>query len=347
MNIQQRTSLIYRIIQGRFKCEILGQKYIVHTPSLEILIDAQALYDELIEENKYKEWLRSEDCERILIRAGLWKIATNDELKALNDHLDNLKVDLYKNFVNFQTRRQIKANITETRVEIEKLEDTKHSLDYLTVKGYASIIQNQYILSKTVNSFDNKLAFSNLDTTNYSLLNIIQYSLNENIITIEQYKELARNEPWVSMWRVSKNDIFPLKGVQLSIEQRNLILYSQMYDNIHEHPEAPSEEVINDSDALDGWMISQKRERDSKKMESSIDDAGFGNAQEVFIPVSSGEEARKINDMNSFHNKIIKAQRQAALAQAEGGRLEVSQLPDQRQLINQMAVNQAREHMRK
>jgi len=92
-----------------------------------------------------------------------------------------------------------------------------------------------------------------------------------------------------------------------------LISWSQLYDNIAEHPECPPDDLINDDDALDGWMINQKREREQKKNQNSIDSSltdKVKNSSEIFIVAHSQKERDRIESMNSPEVKAIKRSRE-------------------------------------
>ena len=66
--------------------------------------------------------------------------------------------------------------------------------------------------------------------------------------------------------------------------------------------EAPSEEVINDDDMLDGWFIVQNRKREKDKKEKDVDSTLGANAgkDEVFVMArpEDKERLKSIKDMN-------------------------------------------------
>ena len=84
-----------------------------------------------------------------------------------------------------------------------------------------------------------------------------------------EIRELARSEPWKSIWSSSKNEgvLFGKRAIELSEEQKHLIMWSTMYDSIGESPDSPSDKIIADDDMLDGWLILQRREREHNKKE--------------------------------------------------------------------------------
>jgi len=344
MDTQERISLVYRIIQGKMLCNVLGQDYIIYTPNLDILIDSQNLYNKIIEEYKFNNWLRQEDCERVLTYNGLWNPDMKDKLDRLNKDVENCKFEIFSRFFKYNERIHYKTQLKSLNEQINHIEDIKHSLDYLTLGGFAHIIQSQFIVCNTIYSKDNKKVFPNFDNANFSLVNLIQSVINENTLFPTHFKDIVRNDPWTSMWRTAKLDVFPQKGVLLSSEQRNLILFSQMFDSIHEHPESPHETILEDDDALDGWMIAQKRKRDADKGDKVAKSFDMENAQEIFLPASSKEEIDRINSFNTIETNAIKAQRKAVIDQV--GTIEDVKLPDQQLAIRRLAMEKIKSGIR-
>jgi hypothetical protein len=95
--------------------------------------------------------------------------------------------------------------------------------------------------------------------------------------------------------------MFPGPVSEWTDDQRSLVSFSQMYDSIYEHPECPSEAVIDDDDTLDGWMIFQKRKVEKAKKQQSIDEMNpnLKNAGEVFLFGKNSNEVEEIMSLNS------------------------------------------------
>ena len=82
-------------------------------------------------------------------------------------------------------------------------------------------------------------------------------------------RELVNNDPWKLIWymrEVEGSPLFVDRERQLTPDQKNIVVWSRMYDSVHESQDAPSEAVIADHDMLDGWFILQKRKRDKDKL---------------------------------------------------------------------------------
>ena len=110
-----------------------------------------------------------------------------------------------------------------------------------------------------------------------------------------------------------------------------------MYDNAYQSMDCPSDEVFEDDDMFDGWMIDQRRNQEKQQKQKETDTLNNvpDKAQEVFVTATSREDANKIYDMNTpTARKIIK--QRAETIEASDGRVEAQSLLDtQIELRNQ------------
>ena len=159
----------------------------------------------------------------------------------------------------------------------------------------------------------------------------------------ESFRELARNDPWKTMWGASKTGIplFDIPATYLTENQKVLINWSRLYDNIYENMDCPSEEVIRDDDALDGWLIVQHRKREKEKnkneMESKLSDK-TRNAQEVFLMADSEEEMKKIYSLN---DPAANRQRKQRLRKVDKeGDVDITEFSDVQQQLRMQATQE-------
>jgi len=147
------------------------------------------------------------------------------------------------------------------------------------------------------------------------------------------------------MWgaRKCERGLFGIAAVDMTDEQRNLVSWSGLYENIQQHPNCPSDEVLEDDDLLDGWMIEQRKERErshNQKQADGITNEKIRNADEVFLMADTDDDARKIDELNDERAKHIKRQRFKVLK--EKGTVNELDMPDTRQeLIRQVNVRLA------
>ena len=165
-------------------------------------------------------------------------------------------------------------------------------------------------------------------------------------------REIARNEPWRSLWVMNDTKVFNLFANnmehQLTVDQKNLMVWSRMYDNVYESMECPTDDVIEDDDMLDGWFIVQRKKREKDKAEQEISNQTsnpkISSSQEIFVFADNEESAKKINETNSVHAQHVKRERMAVL-QGQGEAVD-SDFQDQKIKIraqqNQMYKNKFR-----
>ena len=115
------------------------------------------------------------------------------------------------------------------------------------------------------------------------------------------------------MWAAGKKEgrIFDKLPIELSTEQKTLIGWSMMYDSIAESPDAPVDEIIEDDDALDGWLIVQSRKRKQGQQKSVAEElmGKHPNAKDVFIKTDDADHAQKILELNDLDAQRIRSRR--------------------------------------
>lgn len=338
--------LLYRIITGLQFVEFNHSQYIVKPPSGTISYKANIIYNKTIEENMYSGWLMMQDTEMVLIDNGLWHPNNNTVLSNLDKKIDSLKIELYENFMISNKRRDLKKQISITNKHKQKLLDTKHSLDSTTLEHYAARIKNEFVIINTLYNSKNQRVLLNKKQTQSDFLNGIIAALSHLMPTIADIKRLARSELWKSYWGASLASKTPIfKGIvsDWTDEQRALVNLSRMYDSIRDHSESPSDDVINDDDALDGWMLVQKRKAEKEKTKNKVDGMlsnKVKNSSEVFIMADSKETEKEIFGLNDAVG-MMKLNTKFNYVQKKGSEVLDSELPDVRMDINNR-VNESR-----
>jgi len=326
--------LLYRIFCGYLIFYVNNEKYKLINGSYILKYEAQILYNNIINDEKYNDWLREENLENLLIYLNLWTKDTTMIIKDIEKKIDNSKVDYYSNFKFADKKKSIKKNLESYKKQLNTILSKKEELYSHTLEGYASSIKNEYIISNTLYK-NETLVFDNKSSeNNYVLFNNIVNELNKYTINISEFKQLAQSNLWRSYWNVRKNNVF---NNELTDDQRTLISISQMYDRVYEHPECPNDEIIEDDDALDGWMIVQKRkiEKDKKQQQIELLNPKLKNAQEVFLFTNNAQEAEEIIGLNSPES--LNRMKSKINYVNKFGLTQESQLPDvQMDLKNQL-----------
>lgn len=327
MNLDQRNEILYRIMSDYYIIFINNKKYIMRRPTSSILYKAQLEYEKILSKYKFNDWMSESECINHLIDIGKWTLDGDAKMKEIEKFVEDHKVLLYQSFIQLDKVKQIRQHLIQAKQLLGRLYNAKHSLYSFTLACFSQTIKQNYIIEHTVYSNGQRLSY-----VSPKLLELIKIKISRFAISSAEFRETARTDPWRSYYGITDNP-FSRNITKLDYDKRTLLMYSKMYDNIYENPECPNEDIIEDDDMLDGWMILQKRERDEKKQEKQGDSAvqklssKYDGAHEIFLPAQSIEQADYINKMNSSKSKIVKQQRQKIIK--EKGSVGTGQLPDE------------------
>lgn len=338
---------VHRIVCGYFIVELAGQKYKVVSPNPDILYRADLYYQEVIAENRFDTWASDSDIVKLLISNGEWTAESDENMKKLSGQIDDYKHQAYTAYtqINFPRIKELKSLIQQCRDKESQMKNTRNKYMHLTLEGHAEILRREFILARCIVGYKP-------DDLYFLLLNKIQAEVNKQMVGIDDIRKIARTEPWISIWTTSGQNPFRIfKNKFHNDEQRSLVMYTRMYDNVQKHQHCPPPAVINDDDLLDGWLIEQKNNRDNKDNGNKPERKGWDKAQEIFKVVdkrnkfvSVEEQIKDIENMNSGQSKIIKKQREQTLK--KHGVVADNRLPDKQKEIAQKLSDNYIQHMR-
>lgn len=300
------------------------------------------IYKEAYDRAYSEEIMTEEDMDQWMMENELWTIHDDKREEGLKKEIEKLKIEIYNAKDNESLANSIRRYIRAGESQLNSHLNKKYVYHQNTCEGVASAERLAWIIKNTTYSQGKLYNFEELS---------LQYVIDEwqsHFLPDNKSRELARNDPWKSLWITRENSGVALFANPLNTElthnQKNILIWSQMYDNIQESMECPSKEVIEDDDMLDGWFIiqHQKREKDriEKEFENSTSNEKIKNASEVFIVSGDKKKINKINDMNDPVSKMIKQQRNTVIKKE--GHIDDHNLPDQRRNIQMMATNQMR-----
>lgn len=304
MNDADVESVLYRIFAKKTVFFYKNERYELLSPNINLKYNSQLLYDNIINDEKFNDWIRLEYLDSLLINLGLWNSDALKIITKIEKNMDDTKVSLFQSALIETKCKSLRKNLDSLKKQYNKVMGHKYEMMSNTLEGYANGAKHEYIICNTLYK-NSELVFNNKQTTNdqnsYIFFNELLLEINKHNISIETYKQIAKHNLWRGYWNCDKNNIFSDSVIEWTEEQRSLVNVSVMYDNIYNHPECPSDNVINDDDMLDGWMIYQKRKSDKNKKTDQIDSLNpkLKNAQEVFLMSNSKEETQEILSLNS------------------------------------------------
>lgn len=308
MNDFDAESTLYRVLTGYYYIVVNNIRYKILSPNIYSKYLAHNTYLSILNDYKYEDgWITEKNINNILKIYNIWNDTKEKHLSDSKDLLDKTKIQYFLNFNTSSIKSQIKKAIDNLNKTINSLYNEKYSLNYLTLENYAQNIKNQILVSSMIYNDDNTRVFeSDIDNIDTDLLEKFIREIYNHSLGQETIKKLARHEIWRSYWGSNKDKIFPGSVSDWTDEQRSLVNFTRTLDTIREHLEAPEEDIMNDDDALDGWMLYQHEKAIKEKKQKHIAEK-YGlnnkNAQEVFILANNQEEAKEIfslNDLNTM-----------------------------------------------
>lgn len=345
MSPYEREYFVSRIRSGFYIIKLDGFTVKVLTPRVEDEFFANEVFlesfdrarkDELMTEAEMHEWLVSRD---------LWSSEKDEKISGLEENLEKLKTEIFESRNKEQHRERVRLYIRATEKGLVKLRNEKNQYFSKSCEGIA-------IQDKSIELFK-RCCFVGNEPADFNLINIdeIFYDFNRQLLSEKQLREIARNEPWRSLYILKEqNKLFPnQEGRELSLDQKGLLIWSRMYDNIQESMDCPTQDVIDDDDMLDGWFIIQRKKAESERAKSELEqrttNSKISNSDEIFVFTDSRKEADSINSMNSVQGEMIKKDRFARLKQA--GTIKEGQFADQQLIMSNMAHEQIKDKFRR
>ena len=281
MNVER---LINRIICGYQYITYRGVIYKLANPSTDTKVAADNLYDRIYQDNLYSNFILKEHIDSVLIQTEVINNTFDKDLELTEKQLEKAKINLYKMFFDKRQNQKYRKQIGSLSKLINDSYNKKHSLDFLTLEHYCENIKNEYIISQTL-SDNNNYIFKNYPDIEYNTFNSIAQLIAQNVIPVDKYKRIARSDPWRKIYTADNNNIFACSASEYTEEQKALLSISRMYDKVYSHPECPDEKIIEDDDALDGWMLHQQEENKRKSKQEGVSKTlgKAQNADEVFV----------------------------------------------------------------
>lgn len=241
----------------------------------DLQLKAGLVYDTIIDEFRFFGMLRRNDIAAFI----------NPPFKELDKNLQDLKLRLYQKHPDEFLQKPIRSELKATLRQLNEYYLQYSFIDSATLEAYAE--RRAAIFT-----------FKHLAETSFLVAERLYRSYIKESVTLTDIRKLARSDYWQNLAAAAK----PFKYYPLTDEQVALATYTRMYLNISKHPECPDADIINDDDLIDGWLITQNKQR--KKTTPSFG-SKIDSAKEIFIMAKNEDHAKQIYDMNSDEARAI------------------------------------------
>jgi len=330
MDNRQRDYAIAAIRSGIF----IEGNFRIFPSSIEDILESHRIYQEGYDEAIKDGLMTTSDIDHMMKVRGLWGDREEKELKDMQKQIENIKCLMFQKRKNKKYLKSSRKNLRLNEVLYYNIASKQSAFYSQSCESFAETARLCWLIKK-VSFIDNKKIDDDYD------MNQLVSLYNRSMLSDTIIRELARNEPWRSLWSSSIASLGQIKlfynkeKAENTINQKNLILWSNTYDKIQESPDCPEEDAIKDDDVLDGWFIYSRREREKDKkkaeLESKMSNVKSRGADETFVMVNEedGMSAEDIYDFNDGAARGVIKQRAQAIA--KGKPLEFIDLPDVQQ----------------
>lgn len=270
---------------------------------------------------------------QILVDRGLWTADDEQKWNKVESDILDFKVKIFQCDLKEKERETYRQYLGQARTIYSSLNKKRNLLGGYSAESVASLAKLHCLIQ-------HNLVRKNKKQPDGNTIAIIAKRYNSSFLSETEYRELARSTPFRDLWSLSKGKVVRQSASLYSDEQRLLFSWARIYDNVYNSHNCPADSVISDDDALDGWFILQKREREKNEIDRRAEEfvGRHPNSQELFIPANSMKDAEKIDKMNDTGAKIIKRQRLNVVK--EHGVVDHGSMPDIQQQL-QIQVNQS------
>ena len=302
----------------------------IHPPDIRQNFLAQKVFKETLEEALLSGVFTRKEMLNFMIEQGVWSEDSEDLLKSNLKLMEDAKVGIYENFAIAGKREVYRVDLRDLEEIQKRLYATKHQNDHADCEGIARFARWNWLIENTTTYEDGALYdFSELDVSH-----VLRLSGQDELETSD-YREIARFNDWQVMWNNSGSNperVFNRPATQLTEAQKELVSWTRLYDNIGEATEPPPDEVVNDDDALDGWLISTRRKREKLLKQQKLDgltDKHQG-ADEVMLVANTREEVEEVYGLNDGESRMAVKSRMEELENSGGKNIKYHEFRDQR-----------------
>jgi len=195
MEFHQREYFVSRILVGHAKLKIRDDLVLfVRTPSTEENADAQEYYQEVYETAYLSGIMVDEEIEEMMVEHGVWTSQYDADIKKVEKTIEDFKVDMYNQSFDIKGQRRTRSSLRRAEDVLIRLLSTKHSYDSMSCKGVANYGKWCWLIENCTYKDGKKYDFSDISVS--ALLSRFQ----NNALTDEELREIAKTEPWRSVW---------------------------------------------------------------------------------------------------------------------------------------------------
>lgn len=242
----------------------------------------------------------------ILKNKKLWSEREDKLLDSLQDEMLAANQELARAEFKSNEKQKIITKIKGLKQRISRLERNKHSLRGTTQEDVLSEFRYRYYVFLLTENLAGERVWTDFEefqkVSDKLIKKIVHATFTADELTEASIREVARNEPWRSIWVSAGKvgNLFSSAQSEMTDYQRILVSWSLIYDSAYESMEPPSDDIVDDDTRFDLWLENRSKERKAKRDKDQAEKViqKSGKYSDVAIPVDSVEDAQRVYNLN-------------------------------------------------
>jgi hypothetical protein len=228
--------------------------------------------------------------EKELLKNSGWTEEDQEILEKYEDHIDYLQKHLEKNKKFLSIANRVKKEIAKTQSIFDDTNKRYNSIIINSAEYYANEIAIIELLRRVAIKEDEELLWKTEEELElvkkeyHPLINFLAIDMmQEGVLPIVDIRAVARSGEWRIIWSSSRenlSDLFDRPISDLGVNQKLLTYWSKVYDTIYEDPDKPEEDIINDDEACDEWLLNRSLSREEDKDNANRPNSNISHAND-------------------------------------------------------------------
>jgi hypothetical protein len=350
VDYDQAVQLADRIVTGRSIIEYKNKLFVVNDPTPFERQMGFVYYEKELARLKEEGVPLQKEVQLTYEKQGY----LSQQHKKFNETYKKQLLDLNKELTTVKFKKteaeKIKNKIRSIQRQQVRVQEIFADISSKSAEYLANIYKHKYFVYALTHTVDGQRYWRGsfekfLQEPDTFVSFILNHSFYPKNIGEKEIRYLARNEPWRSSW-ITAVKVGGLVSTPISHAtdlQKALFTWSNIYDNAYESYEPPPDEVINNDDMFDAWMVEKSEERKREKQKKQLDKkapvpTSMKNADktDTYIIVETPEDAKEVFELNDPVQKNRIAKDEKAIY---SGTTKEQDLPQSKELMVLKANN--------
>jgi len=284
------------------------------------------------------------------IAIGQWTEQQEIEIEGLQKDIHTIRKGLLDLLFNVSKLEQARSLLRRAENALVERLNKRHILLQNSAEAHAELCRQRFIIGAITEQENGEPLWStrqDFDDCSDGVLisQLCEAFFQRSRVPIADIRSLARSQQWRAYWEIAKHtgDLFDGPIAAWSLNQRELVYWSTVYDSVYSAYERPAKDIIEDDDLLDSWFIRQGDKIDSQTQNGMLPRSNKPGRNEEFI-MADAEGAKRVYNMNDPGSRAKIRARQKLLQKQ--GSIREQDMPDSQREMRQQLTEMQRQHVK-